>query len=163
MDVISGTWRTFSFASLSPSFSVPNLEEEAVKLAGKDGWIRFNEFLKFAQPTELCKIEFVDRVFHKTDKDKEDEEKNARDERRRKVSDVVKAKVKDRDYRIRQEIYVNAGEIGGHIELKNGACRHRGVADSDDFFRFGRAQYSCYKSLKGRSLAAKKEISVFPQ
>jgi len=46
---------------------VPNLEEEVAKLPDKDGWIRINEFMKFAMPLDLCKIEFHDRVFQKVD------------------------------------------------------------------------------------------------
>jgi hypothetical protein len=50
---------------------VPNLEEEAVKLRDKDGWIKIHDYMKFAMTTELCKIEFQDRVFHKVDWDEE--------------------------------------------------------------------------------------------
>lgn len=44
---------------------VPNLEEEARKLAGKDGEIKWGEFYRFAMPTDLFKSDFQDRVFHK--------------------------------------------------------------------------------------------------
>ena len=46
-----------------------------MKLAGRDGWIRFGEFMKFAQNTDLCKIEYHDRVFHKTEAEPEAEKK----------------------------------------------------------------------------------------
>ena len=59
-------------------FLVPNLEEEVAKLPDKDGWIRINEFMKFAMPLDLCKIEFHDRVFQKHDYDAE--EKKAKQE-----------------------------------------------------------------------------------
>ena len=45
-------------------YTVPNLHEEVRKLSGKDGWITVNEFIKFSQPTELCKSEFT-HFFHK--------------------------------------------------------------------------------------------------
>ena len=47
--------------------SVPNLEEEVAKLQEADGssWIRINDFMKFALTTELCQVNFQDRVFHK--------------------------------------------------------------------------------------------------
>ena len=46
--------------------SVPNLEEEVAKLQ-EDGssWIRINDFMKFALTTDLCQVNFQDRVFHK--------------------------------------------------------------------------------------------------
>lgn len=50
---------------------VPNIEEEAVKLRDKDGWIKMHDFFKFALTTDLCKIEFQDRVFQKVDYDEE--------------------------------------------------------------------------------------------
>ncbi len=50
---------------------VPNIEEEAKKIAGRDGLINYAEFRKFATPTELCKVEFHDRVFNKQPDDKE--------------------------------------------------------------------------------------------
>ena len=37
-------------------FAVSNLEEELTKLAGKDGWIKVQEFMRFAYGTELCKV-----------------------------------------------------------------------------------------------------------
>ena len=48
------------------------MEEEVAKLPDKDGWIRINEFMKFAMPLDLCKIEFHDRVFQKHDYDAEE-------------------------------------------------------------------------------------------
>ncbi|TRY70065.1 hypothetical protein TCAL_15024 [Tigriopus californicus] len=49
---------------------LPNLEEDIAKLAGKDGLITLSEFKKFTMPTDLCKIEFHDRVFQKVEYDK---------------------------------------------------------------------------------------------
>ena len=69
-------------------FSVPNLEEEVAKLPDKDGWIRINEFMKFAMPLDICKIEFHDRVFQKVDY--EAEEKKRKEEAKKES----KAKVK---------------------------------------------------------------------
>ena len=43
--------------------SVNNIEEEAINLADKEGWITRNEFIRFASDTELCKSEIQDRVF----------------------------------------------------------------------------------------------------
>ena len=54
------------------------MEEEIAKLPDKDGWIRINEFMKFCLPSDLCKIEFHDRVFQKVDY--EAEEKKAKQE-----------------------------------------------------------------------------------
>ena len=48
------------------------MEEEVAKLPDKDGWIRINEFMKFAMPLDSCKIEFHDRVFQKHDYDAEE-------------------------------------------------------------------------------------------
>lgn len=42
-------------------FVVPNLEEDVAKLADKEGWITLTDFIKFALPTELCKVEFLDK------------------------------------------------------------------------------------------------------
>ena len=50
-------------------FTVPNLHEECRKLSGKDGWITVNEFLKFSQPTELCKSEFTPYTGYTWEKD----------------------------------------------------------------------------------------------
>jgi len=41
--------------------------DEVSQLADKEGWIKIMDFLKFATGTELCKIEFQDRVFSKVD------------------------------------------------------------------------------------------------
>ena len=43
--------------------SVANIEEEALNIADKDGWITRNEFIKFALETELCKVQTTDSVF----------------------------------------------------------------------------------------------------
>ena len=59
--------------------SAPNIEEEATKLKDKEGWIKIGDFLKYAVTTDLCKIEFVDRVFHKTDPEEELKNKAARE------------------------------------------------------------------------------------
>ena len=40
---------------------MPNLEEDVAKLADKEGWITLTDFIKFALPTELCKVEFLDK------------------------------------------------------------------------------------------------------
>ena len=36
--------------------AVSNIEEELTKVAGKDGWIKLQEFMRFAYGTELCKV-----------------------------------------------------------------------------------------------------------
>ena len=55
---------------------MPNLEEEVAKIPDKEGWITMNDYKKYAiENTELCKIEFVDRVFQKKPKIKEDQKK----------------------------------------------------------------------------------------
>ena len=51
---------------------MPNLEEDVAKLADKEGWITLTDFIKFALPTELCKVEFLDKYR------KEKEEKEAK-------------------------------------------------------------------------------------
>ena len=66
-------------------FSVPNLEEEVAKLPDKDGWIRINEFMKFAMPLDLCKIEFHDRVFQKVDYEAEEEKRKKEAKKESKV------------------------------------------------------------------------------
>lgn len=72
-------------------FTAPNIEEEAAKLKDKDGWIKIGDFLKYAVTTELCKIEFVDRVFHKTDPEEELKNKASREgaSKKGKVSPVL--------------------------------------------------------------------------
>lgn len=52
--------------------TVPNLETEARKLAGRDGFIQLGEFLKFSDDTNLCRGEHVhkDRVFHRPEPEK---------------------------------------------------------------------------------------------
>ena len=56
-----------NFVTTCDPIAAPNLEEEAAKLKDKEGWIKIGDFMKYAVTTELCKVEFVDRVFHKTD------------------------------------------------------------------------------------------------
>ena len=67
---------------------MPNLEAEVNKLADKEGWITLIQFIKFAIPTDLCKLEFKDKVFHKD----EDEKKTAtkKDAKPKKVSASIK-------------------------------------------------------------------------
>ena len=50
-------------------FLVNNLHEEVRKLSGKDGWITVNEFIKFSQPTDLCKSDFTPFTGYTWDKD----------------------------------------------------------------------------------------------
>ena len=50
-------------------FIVTNLHEEVRKLSGKDGWITVNEFIKFSQPTDLCKSDFTPFTGYTWDKD----------------------------------------------------------------------------------------------
>jgi len=58
---------------------VPNLEEEVAKLPDKEGWITMNDFKKYAiGNSELCKVEFVDRVFQKSDPDEDRKQKEAK-------------------------------------------------------------------------------------
>lgn len=73
---IDNFWYTLQkLKSLHSTFAVPNLEEEVAKMPDKEGWIRLAEYMKFALGTELCKIEFQDRVFSKVDYGAEDEKK----------------------------------------------------------------------------------------
>ena len=60
-----------NFVTTCDPIAAPNLEEEAAKLKDKEGWIKIGYFMKYAVTTELCKVEFVDRVFHKTDPEEE--------------------------------------------------------------------------------------------
>lgn len=60
---------------------VPNIEEDVPKLADKEGWIQIHEYMKFAMPTELCKVEFVDRVFQKGGGDDEKKKSEAKKEK----------------------------------------------------------------------------------
>ena len=64
---------------------MPNLEEEVAKLPDKEGWIQKHEFMKFAMTTELCKVEFVDRVFQKSDVEDDHSKKKEKREGRLKV------------------------------------------------------------------------------
>ena len=75
---------------------VSNLEEELTKLAGKDGWIKLSEFMRFAYGTELCKVEFVDRVFA-SNKPDEAEESKARAAEAAKKKEMSKSKVRTRE------------------------------------------------------------------
>ena len=53
--------------------SVPNFEENVAKLQDKEGWITMSNYKKYAvENTELCKNEFIDRIFLKP-KVKEDQ------------------------------------------------------------------------------------------
>ena len=45
------------------SSAVSNLEEKLTELAGKDGWIKVNEFMRFAYGTELCKVLYIDIIY----------------------------------------------------------------------------------------------------
>ena len=74
-------------------FSVPNLEEEVAKLPDKDGWIRINEFMKFAMPLDLCKIEFHDRVFQKVDYEAEEEKRKKEAKKESKVKVKIFSKL----------------------------------------------------------------------
>ena len=60
---------------------MPNIEEDVPKLADKEGWIQIHEYMKFAMPTELCKVEFVDRVFQKGGGDDEKKKSEAKKEK----------------------------------------------------------------------------------
>ena len=70
--------------------SAPNIEDEANKLKDKEGWIKIGDFLKFAMTTDLFKVEFVDRVFHKTDPEEELKSKASKEAalKKGKVSDL---------------------------------------------------------------------------
>ena len=58
---------------------MPNLEEEVAKIPDKEGWITMNDFKKYAiGNSELCKVEFVDRVFQKSDPDEDRKQKEAK-------------------------------------------------------------------------------------
>jgi len=58
---------------------VPDIEKKVAKLPDKEGWIRINEFLKFSLATDLCKIEFHDKVFGGELDDNGDEKKTKTD------------------------------------------------------------------------------------
>ena len=69
--------------------SVPNFEEDVAKLQDEAGWISMNDYKKYAiENTELCKVEFVDRVFQKKTKVKEDQKKMKADQKKMKASKV---------------------------------------------------------------------------
>lgn len=72
---IDNFWYPAEIEKFAYFFAVPNLEEEVAKMPDKEGWIRLAEYMKFALGTELCKIEFQDRVFSKVDYGAEDEKK----------------------------------------------------------------------------------------
>ena len=61
-------------------------------LADKEGWIKIIDFLKFATDTELCKIEFTDRVFasksHFGSKDSEKEKDERKKDPKLKVNKI---------------------------------------------------------------------------
>ncbi len=65
-------------------FLVPNIEEEVDKILGDDGEVRFTDFMKFATPTELCKIDHTrgGSVIAA----KEEEEKKKKESKKGKVS-----------------------------------------------------------------------------
>ena len=67
-------WRKGETLFLFLSVSVQNLDEVS-GLADKEGWIKIIDFLKFATDTELCKIEFQDRVFSKSNFGHDEEKK----------------------------------------------------------------------------------------
>ncbi len=68
-----------------------------MKLAGADGWIRVGEFMRFSVGTDLCKIEFVDRVFNK-EKIDEAAEATAAAAAAAKKKEMSKSKVKPRAF-----------------------------------------------------------------
>ena len=55
----------------------------------KEGWIKIGDFLKYAVTTDLCKIEFVDRVFHKTDPEEELKNKARQEGTSKKTNKVI--------------------------------------------------------------------------
>ena len=66
---------------------VPNIEEEVEKVAGDDGEVRFADFMKFATPTELCKIDHVRGSFLQG---KEEEAQKKKESRKAKVRSGIK-------------------------------------------------------------------------
>ena len=72
-------------------FSVQNMDQVS-GLADKEGWIKIIDFLKFATDTELCKIEFTDRVFasksHFGSKDSEKEKDERKKDPKLKVNKI---------------------------------------------------------------------------
>ena len=64
------------------------------KLAGKDGWIKLQEFMRFSYGTELCKVEFVDHVFSKKGAGDDAEEAKARAAEAAKKKEMSKSKVR---------------------------------------------------------------------
>ena len=79
-------WKSFYFI-----FSVQNMDQVS-GLADKEGWIKIIDFLKFATDTELCKIEFTDRVFasksHFGSKDSEKEKDERKKDPKLKVNKI---------------------------------------------------------------------------
>ena len=70
------------------------MEKKVAKLPDKDGWIRINEFLKFALATDLCKVEFHDKVFAGELDDAADDKKTKTDAKKEsKPSKPTKVKV----------------------------------------------------------------------
>ena len=66
-------------------FSTVQNGDEIPQLADKEGWIKIIDFLKFATGTELCKIEFQDRVFSKANFDNDEEKKGPKKDPKLKV------------------------------------------------------------------------------
>ena len=68
---------------------MPNLEEEVAKLPDKEGWITMNDYKKYAiGNSELCKVEFVDRVFQKSDVEEDRKQKEAKQATKVKVKKI---------------------------------------------------------------------------
>lgn len=92
---------------------MPNLEEEVAKLPDKEGWIQKHEFMKFAMTTELCKVEFVDRVFQKSDVEDDHSKKKEKREGRLKLdpSKMDRIELAFRKFDINHDGYLSREEF----------------------------------------------------
>lgn len=93
---------------------VPDLEDEVAKLPDKDGWILYTEFMKFAITTELCKIEFQDRVFQKVNYGEEEKKKK---KERLDPSKMDRVELAFRKFDLNQDGYLTRDEFD--LMMKN--------------------------------------------
>jgi len=90
--------------------SVPNLEEDVAKLADKEGWITLTDFIKFALPTELCKVEFLDK-YRKEEKEAKSSVKKERKKPAPQTSNMDQIEMAFRKFDVNRDGYLSREEF----------------------------------------------------
>lgn len=97
--------------------TIPDIEDEISKICDKNGEIDFKEFMKFAMNTDLCMVEFHDKVFHKPSAccktEKSDKKSKAEGSQKEKVDSAAmdRIEVAFRKFDINQDGFLSRDEF----------------------------------------------------